>query len=238
MPQNTIEDLPTEILDKILFYISDDSTGSEVTSQTSIKNIRLVSRRLKEVSRLVISNKLVVRLATKSLSRLEGLSLLPEFGKCITYVTIDLSYYDAQLAEDIDYFGEHMSAQLFRTLELADRRVHIYNTVDNVELIEKRLNQLWHVPNTLKRLRRLQNDDSGATTHQKHIVKLHKKYVRLTADQESIRLNRQHVSRFVTALKICLTCIPFTFPIGCRVSMIERTAILSVAASLSTTRSS
>lgn len=200
MPQTTIQNLPTEILDRILFYVTDCSDEGASATQTSIKNLRLVSRRFKEVTRLVVSDKLTVCLATKSLSRLEGLALHPEFRECITNVTIDLSYYDIQLVEDIDCFGEHMSAELFRALELAERRAGPRNRRISVEDLSKTLDQLWHVPHTLKKLRRFQHDDAGATIHQKNLIKLHKEYVRLYVDQESIRTNNLHVWRLVTAL--------------------------------------
>jgi hypothetical protein len=122
----TLLDLPVDIFYQILYYFKDvgqDKNGSfgqdhvwrkeeNIVRQQSIRNLRLVCRRLCELASPLLFPILKVSINSKSLSIAEAISQSPWIRQGVRSVHVFLDYYPAQLAEDIAAFADFRRNQL------------------------------------------------------------------------------------------------------------------------------
>jgi hypothetical protein len=91
-----LEDLPLEILRGCFTYLKH--------TRGDLQNLRLVSKRLHDVSSEFLIESSRVCIISESLQRLEKLSYHPAFSKSIKMVEIIVSYFDAAIATDRGVF--------------------------------------------------------------------------------------------------------------------------------------
>ncbi|OCK84760.1 hypothetical protein K432DRAFT_378310 [Lepidopterella palustris CBS 459.81] len=181
-----LELLPTETLSHCFSYLR--------FSKPDIKNLRLVSRRCAAVSSPFLIQSACVYISSNSLSRFEELCQHPVFRKSIKSVQINVSYYDAKLAEDLGTFGAHCGAILFRNLEVHDRFRVFRNSV------KFDIGPLWPVPDEWRRAVEVDVEAVG-TAKQKFLLRMLREYGKLYEDQEQVRLEGAHIRRITSALQ-------------------------------------
>ena len=203
MSHTNIESLPAEILLKLFQLIAEGNQEEDDGSCLKVmQSIRLVSQRFKELVTPFLVQHATVGMSSGSLRRLENLCNHPDFSKSINSVQIDASYYDTKLARDAKQFARASSSTLFQIFEIAERAAHPSNP--DSELVDKKLEKLWQdekIPSELEKMSKDDFDETSATKYQKILLRLHEEYVKLTEDQEYVRLDNGHVKRICESLK-------------------------------------
>lgn len=91
-----LEDLPLEILRGCFTHLKH--------TRGDLQNLRLVSKRLHDISSELLIESTRVSITSESLLRLENLSYHSAFSKLITTVEINVSYFDVAIATDRGVF--------------------------------------------------------------------------------------------------------------------------------------
>lgn len=213
MVQSPLERLPTEVLGKIFSQISDEE--QEAHQQFSIRALRLVSKRITAVSSAFLVRSAIVCMTSKSLSRFENLCRHPQFSKSITKVTIDVSYYDVNLARNRQRYIEDCASRLGRTLEVIERSLGwaCWNreslSEEERSLSDLRVSKCDTASKIEAQLRDFashadEEEVTYLTDSQRMLTEMHQEYVARTNDQEDLRIDNNHIKRLCT----CLSQLP------------------------------
>jgi hypothetical protein len=95
-------------------------------------------------------------------------------------VTLNVSYYDKILAEDLHLFAEHNATKLFQLLEGMERG---YRRNDH---IQDAISKAWGIPDDWDKIGVLGWDESQASADQKLILRAHEEYKSKFQDQEHL----------------------------------------------------
>jgi hypothetical protein len=187
LPRN-LEGLPYEILGNCIEYLEH--------SKEDIQNLRLVSKRCNAVSSPFLLDSIRVCVTSSSLFIFETLSQHPVFSKSIRNVKIDVSYYDAKLAEDRGLFGRHCGSNLYRRLECYERSTSF------TEEEEDPTQRLWPVSDEWERVdTQAAHLEETCTETERLLLDAHSHYNQLYLDQEQVKQDGAHIQRICVALE-------------------------------------
>jgi hypothetical protein len=188
----TIRDFPNEILSQCFSHLRiERHTGwPSSESKLDIPNLRLVCRRFNAVSAPLLICSVRVDITSDSLRLLEEISWHPIFSKSIKQVEINVSYYDACIANDMALFAQHNSTALFQTLEMMERGCSDEEEID-----------FQGGYRTLKDWNTISSTSTDKfTKKQLLLLEALKKYSQLFDDQEEVKANGGHIKRICSSL--------------------------------------
>jgi hypothetical protein len=187
-----LQDLPTEILTQCFKHLC---VGWYTSKE--LKALRLTSKRLEAISTPLLIDFVSVYIAADSMSRLEAISRHPVFSKSIRTVQINISFYDALLANDFTLFAKCCTSKLLNSAESFDRLLW----KDGDEEIKLASQNAWRTYNEWSAFIDGEYDEDDPTTGQVLLQKAHREYRRRFDDQESVKRNNEHLGRIGAALQ-------------------------------------
>jgi hypothetical protein len=188
------QDFPIELLSQCFRYLRNTRYAGWLSpkSKLDLQNVRLVCQSFNAAGAPLLLCSVRVDVTSDSIRHLEELSRHPIFKKSIRQIEVNVSYYDACLANDLTLFAKHNATQLFQTIEGMER-CHSYlnqeaNFDDRYKLLEE-----WESINNA--------DANTFTPGQLLLSNTHKSYCQLFDDQEDVKRDGGHTKRICSALE-------------------------------------
>jgi hypothetical protein len=192
-----IQNLPVELLNKILSYISEDRKNG----QESIKQSRLVSRHFNNVASPFLIPEVTVYLTLESFTRLEEICSHPLISKGVRKATIILCFYEEELANNRRLYMRESRSRLLRHCETMERmwryKKHFYCTDE----LHKWLSHMaWDRCPKLNQMVDEDTTQDPPAQIQKLFLRLYDMYKKRYEEQEILRQDNRHIGRLVDAL--------------------------------------
>jgi hypothetical protein len=185
--RTSLEQLPNEMLTKCFSYLE--------SSTKDIQNLRQVSKRWNFVSSIFLIDEVSIFIASDSLARLENISRHPIFRKSIRTVNINVSYYDAKLATDMNLFSRNCGTHL---RHLVDRWEHFGGSSALLPQADPEVTYgIWLGPT----LPSFEVDLDGEKANRLAFLRgVYDEYQRRWEDQEEAKCGGRHLEKICDAL--------------------------------------
>ncbi|KAJ4012428.1 hypothetical protein NW752_008117 [Fusarium irregulare] len=194
--ETSINTLPLELLSAIFTHVRDSKNGQEAIGQC-----RLVSRRFREHASVFLINEITVRLSSESFSDLETIASHPVFSKGVKRVNINVSFYEAELAQNKQMYMAEAESRLLRHWETMERMRQYRRRYEvSNELFEWLGKIAWGGSSDLRQLIRGDALETTPTPIQILFLRMYDMYVARFDDQETLRKDNAHIGRLASAL--------------------------------------
>jgi hypothetical protein len=168
-------------------------------NREDIKNLRLISERICDISSAFLITFTKTNFTSESFAHLERLAAHPIFSKNIIKVTINVSYYDKYLAESLPNFATRCAEELSQQIHWMRETAHAAATIEESDRITRQAQALIVLPQPWARTSLPTFDPSKAIAEQMIVWDAHQEYVVRYNNQEALMENGEHIRRLMCA---------------------------------------